>query len=168
MREKTDSEKKIEHAILPLLEEGGYELVQLLFFKSPQNWVLRILVDREGGITIDECVRLAKEMKHIISVEEIRELNRENLIFEVSSPGVERPLTKEQDFAKFAGRKVRIKTISSVNDSDPQRKNFTGALEGFSQGNIHLKLDDQSKVLIPFQKVDKAHLVYEGVFKKKK
>ncbi len=154
--------EKLEEAISPLLEEGGYELVMSSFFGTPTGWVLRFLIDREGGITLGECAKLLKEFRLIIAAESIPELEAHNYIFEVSSPGVERPLTKTAHFVKFVGHKIRLKTLSSLRGLDPNRKNFCGELLKCSDGEVSLRLEDQSIVSILLDNIEKANLVYEG------
>lgn len=166
MLKKQPFVEKLEEAISPLLEEGGYELVMSSFLRTPSGWVLRFLIDREGGMTLGECARLSKEFRLIIAAENIHELEAHNYLLEVSSPGVERPLTKEAHFVRFVGHKIRVKTISSLRDLDPNRKNFCGELLSCSNGEVSLRLEDQSIVSILFDNIEKANLIYEGEKKK--
>ena len=160
MRPKADFLQKIDKMLQPLFEEGGYELVDSTFYRTENGWTLRFLVDRVGGVTIDECVKLSKEVRHLIEVEDIPHIQAYNYYLEVSSPGLNRPLTKETDFVKFCGQKVKVKTLSSVLSSDPSRKNFQGELVACDKGKITLRLEGQGDVTISLEDVDKAHLVY--------
>ena len=162
MRPKLTFLKKIDKILEPLLEEGGYELIDSTFHRTENGWTLRFLMDRVGGITIDECVKLSKEVRHLIEVEDIPQIQAYDYYLEVSSPGLERPLTKERDFVRFCGRKVKVKTVSSVLSSDPSRKNFQGKLVACDKGEITLSLEGQGDVKISLEDIDKAQLVYEG------
>src|SRR3989338_3705160 len=162
MRSKLTFLKKIDKILEPLLEEGGYELIDSTFHRTENGWTLRFLMDRVGGITIDECVKLSREVRHLIEVEDIPQIQVYDYYLEVSSPGLERPLTKERDFVRFCGRKVKVKTVSSVLSSDPSRKNFQGKLVACDKGEITLSLEGQGDVKISLEDIDKAQLVYEG------
>jgi len=162
MRPKLTFLKKIDKILEPLLEEGGYELIDSTFHRTENGWTLRFLMDRVGGITIDECVKLSREVRHLIEVEDIPQIQVYDYYLEVSSPGLERPLTKERDFVRFCGRKVKVKTVSSVLSSDPSRKNFQGKLVACDKGEITLSLEGQGDVKISLEDIDKAQLVYEG------
>ncbi len=162
MRAKLTFLKKIDKILEPLFEEGGHELIDSTFHRTENGWTLRFLVDRVGGVSIQECAKLSREIRLLIEVEDIPQIQIYDYYLEVSSPGLERPLTKEADFVKFCGRKVKVKTVSSVLSSDPSRKNFQGELVACDKGDITLRLEDKGDVTISLEDIDKASLVYEG------
>jgi len=87
----------------------GLELVQVQYRREDHGWVLRILVDRPGGVSVDECGEFSREVSDLLDVEDLID-NSYNL--EVSSPGLDRPLIKPEDFERFAGREITLKTTS--------------------------------------------------------
>ena len=160
MREEI--QKQVETLILPILEEFGYELVDLQYRKEGQGMALCLFIDKPGGITLDDCVTVSREVEAILEIEDpIRSAYR----LEVSSPGLDRPLKKPADFARFAGRRVKVKT-SRMLDPDQRghsRKTFIGELLGLDDGNVRLELDDKRGGLaeIAFTDIEKANLVEE-------
>ena len=160
MREEI--QKQVETLILPILEEFGYELVDLQYRKEGQGMALCLFIDKPGGITLDDCVTVSREVEAILEIEDpIRSAYR----LEVSSPGLDRPLKKPADFARFAGRRVKVKT-SRMLDPDQRghsRKIFIGELLGLDDGNVRLALDDKRGGLaeIAFTDIERANLVEE-------
>ena len=110
---------KIEILIQPILEDLGYELVDLEYQRDQRGWILQIFLDKEGGINLDNCAAASREISSLLDVENIIP-TAYNL--EVSSPGIERPLKRIADFERFAGQLVKIKTLDSI-DPDASGKN---------------------------------------------
>ena len=137
----------------PLLEQFGFELVDLEFLSERGRWVLRIYLDKEGGITLDDCARVSGELGTLIDVKDVVP---HEYVLEVSSPGLNRPLKREKDFIRAIGRKIKLRTVSSLGG----RRNFTGNLTGFKEGILCLEVENQL-VYLPFKNVEKANLVYE-------
>ncbi len=137
----------------PLLEEMHLELVEVLFRCEGHGWVLRFFIDHEQGITIDDCAAVSREVSAYLEVEDIIE---HSYHLEVSSPGAERPLKTEKDFLRFAGKKVRIKLRSPLNE----QKVFVGILKGAEGENVLLEQDDQKNILkLAMENISKARLV---------
>src|SRR5918912_3742208 len=116
------------HLLEPIIAREGFELVEVEWAREGPAWVLRLYVDREGGVTIDHCQELSRTVEPVLDVEDFIE-PAYNL--EVSSPGVERPLRKPDDFERFAGQRAHVKAFAPVEDSAPgqgPRKNWTGIL----------------------------------------
>ena len=149
----------------PIIARDGFELVEVEWAREGSAWVLRLYVDREGGVTVDHCQELSRTVEPVLDVEDFIE-PAYNL--EVSSPGVERPLRKPQDFDRFAGQRAHVKTYAPVETLPPgaaataagPRKNWTGTLKGFKDGAVEIEVDG---VLhrIPHDKIAKAHLEYD-------
>jgi ribosome maturation factor RimP len=160
MRE--DNLTQIETLVLPILDDLGYELVDLQLQQDGKQLALRIFVDKPAGITLDDCVEVSREVSAILEVEDpIRSAYR----LEVSSPGLDRPLKKATDFERFAGKKARLKSKNLI-DPDQRgttRKTFVGTLLGFEDDNVRLELTDKQGgvIAIPLADLDKANLEEE-------
>ena len=124
----------------------GYELVD---FEHSGRGVLRVFIDKPGGISVDDCQTVSNQLTRLFPVENI---DYERL--EVSSPGLDRPLKKEADFVRFAGEKAQLKLRMPL----AGRKNFVGVIGGLSDGILQLDVDG-SLVEIELSNVDKARLV---------
>lgn len=126
----------------------GYELVD--FEISQRGKMLRVFLDKPGGITIDDCAQVSNHLSRLLAVELDYDYDR----LEVSSPGLDRPLKKESDFVRFAGQKVQLKLRIPLEG----RKNFIGMLQGIDAGDVQLDVDGV-KTSIPLSNVEKARLV---------
>jgi len=102
----------VEQFARPVLDDMGLELVEIQF-KQESGWVLRLFIDREGGINVDDCASVSRQVSTFLEVEEVI---RHAYTLEVSSPGLERPLKRVEDYIRFTGRRVRIKLRDPLND----------------------------------------------------
>jgi ribosome maturation factor RimP len=134
----------------PILESEGMELVDLEYQREAQGWVLRVYIDREGGVGVDDCARISAELGTNL---EVRDLIPNKYILEVSSPGLTRPLKKPADFEKFRNRPVRIKTFAPVEG----RRNFKGTLLGLEGDLVQVEVDGRGYG-IPLKSIAKANL----------
>jgi len=126
--------EQVEDCIAPLLAEMGIELVEGQFRKEGHGWVLRFYIDREGGVTLEDCRTVSREVSRFLEVEDpISHAYH----LEVSSPGLERPLKKKADFVRFAERKARIKMREEI---EGQRV-FVGLLQGVEEESAVLQID---------------------------
>jgi ribosome maturation factor RimP len=125
----------------------GFELVD--FERSPKGGLLRIFIDKPAGISVDDCAHVSHHLSRLLAVEGV---SYERL--EVSSPGLDRPLRSERDFARFAGEKARIKVRIAVNG----QRNFVGIVRAANDGKLELEVDG---TLLDFElkNVEKARLV---------
>ena len=138
--------------ITPVVEESGYELVDVEYKKEGKNWYLRIFIDKANGITLDDCQIVSRRLDELLDEWDIIP----NAYFlEVSSPGLERPLKKPTDYQRFTGKKVKIKTNETISD----RKNFVGEIMGIDDGVVIIQVEGQEKH-IPFNKISSAKLVF--------
>lgn len=142
---------QIEQLIEAPIETLGYELVGVEHIKNGSNTVLRIYIDAEQGISIEDCERVSHQVSGILEVEEPI---TSTYSLEVSSPGFDRPLFKERDFARFAGSEVKITMKLPVQG----RRNFKGVLQGMSDNDILIEVDGEVYEL-PLTKLSKARLV---------
>lgn len=145
--------QEVTDLVAPILEEMGYELVDVAWVMKSGRWVLQLFIDKEGGVTIDDCAAVSGEIGDLIDV---RDIIPHGYVLEVSSPGLDRPLKKLKDFRGAIGRKVKIRTARPKEG----RRNFTGRLERVEEDVITLLVDgtEQSFVL---EELEKANLVYE-------
>jgi len=153
--------EQIEQMIQPLLEDLGCELVDLEYQREQRGWVLRFFLDKVGGINLDDCAMASREISSLLDVENI--INTAYSL-EVSSPGIERPLKKPEDFKRFSGQLAKIKTLDSIDPdaSGKNRKTFIGTLSGLEGDEILLILKNTTDAIrIPLQQIDKANLKYE-------
>ena len=147
----------VTQSVTELIEPGlladRLELVDVEFNKEGKNWILRIYIDREGGVTLADCQKVSRLAGDLIEVEEVIE---PVYTLEVSSPGLNRVLKKEKDFLKYSGKKIYVQCHAPMDG----RKKFTGILTDFIDQSIHLEVDGQHYT-IPLNLVAKANLVIE-------
>ncbi|MCD9023402.1 ribosome maturation factor RimP [Cohnella silvisoli] len=140
----------VENFATSYLEENGLELVDVEYVKEGSNWFLRIYVDKEGGIDIDDCGRVSEFVS--AKLDELDPIE-EAYFLEVSSPGAERPLKKAEDVAKAVGKHVFVTTYEQINGA----KEFEGRLDGFD-GETMIVVIGRRKHAIPYNKVASARL----------
>jgi ribosome maturation factor RimP len=149
--------EKIVQIIEPVIESEGMEIIDLECLKMKYRWLVRIYIDKEGGVTIADCSEISKQAGDILDVYDVLP---GSYTLEVSSPGLDRPLTRDKDFIKYRGSTVRIKTAEKLDGV----KNFHGKLNDYldENGTKTLIVDVSGKIYhIPRDMVVKAHLVYE-------
>ena len=150
---KTPIAQLVMDLIEPVLEAEGLELVDVEYKKEGPNWILRIFIDKEGGVTVADCQKVSHLTGDLIDVEETIKIP---FNLEVSSPGLDRSLKREKDFLKFKGKRIRLHSLSPI---DNKRK-FTGILADFKDQIIFIDLDGKP-FEIPLSQVAKANLVIE-------
>ena len=138
MTRKETYESRTEQFLLPLLEEHQFELVDVEYVKEAGNWYLRAYIDKEGGVTIDDCQNVSRAFNEILDRENYID---DQYIFEVSSPGLTRPLKKEKDYEKSIGRMIEIKLFSPVDKS----KEYSGVLKEYDKDTVTISIDDVTK-----------------------
>jgi ribosome maturation factor RimP len=144
---------------LPILKSAGLELVDIEFVRAGRDAVLRLFIDKEGGITLDDCADVSRELSAILDVED---LIPARYTLEVSSPGLDRPLKGPADYERFAGRLVKVRTYELLpDDAGNKRKTFLGHLEGLVDGNVRLRLIEGQTASISLEKIAKANLDFE-------
>lgn len=140
---RVDIEQLIEKVVVGM----GFELVD--FELSPGGRLLRIFLDIERGVTVDDCATVSNQLQRMLEVEQV-DYDR----LEVSSPGLDRPLKKLTDFERFSGQEVQIKLSLPIDN----QRNFVGVLGGVRDGEVVLATDN-GEVLLPFDDISKARLV---------
>jgi ribosome maturation factor RimP len=145
--------KKVKEAILPVLSRRGLQLVDMEFVREHQGRVLRIFLDKEGGITLDDCSDVSGEMGDVLDVADII---GERYHLEISSPGLDRRVRDPLDFNRFAGRMIKVKMTDPVEG----RRAFSGVLLGMEGESAAVEVDGR-KFLLPLESIEKANLKYE-------
>ena len=140
-------EQKTEEYLTPIVEEYGFELVDVEYVKEGSNWYLRAYIDKPGGITIDDCEVVSREFSEILDAQDYIE---DSYIFEVSSPGLGRPLKKEKDFQRNLGKEVEIRTYRMVD----KQKEFRGILKQYDSDTVTIEQEDGTERV--FAKKDMA------------
>jgi len=143
--------KKVEALLEPLLEAEGLSLVDIAFTWEPGGWVLRVLIDKKQGVTLDDCALVSREFGQLMDVENIIPTSYR---LEVSSPGLDRPLKKEADFIAYTGRRVHIKTRDPI----AGRRNFKGDLIGCDEGKVRVRVAGSEVFTIPLSAILRANL----------
>jgi ribosome maturation factor RimP len=134
----------------PIVADEGMELVDIEYRREARGWVLRLYIDQEKGVSLDDCVRISQEIGRSLDVED---LIPAPYTLEVSSPGLNRPLKKEADFIKYRERKIKVKTIDPIGN----RRQFKGRLLDVSDQRIEMEME-QGTVWIPLSNIAKANL----------
>jgi len=150
---------QVESLVMPILDDLGFELVDLQYKQEGSQWALRIFIDKPGGVVLDDCATVSREVGAIL---EIEDLIKSSYRLEVSSPGLDRPLKKPADFERFSGQKIKLKTLALL-DPDQRghtRKTFVGTLLGLEGDQVRLELDDKQGGLavIPLAGIEKVNL----------
>ena len=149
---------RIQAAVTEVVSFAGMELVHLEFRREGAGLVLRLYIDKEGGVTLDDCARISRLVSSQLDADDPIP-NRYTL--EVSSPGLDRPLVRDEDYRRFAGHFVRLTTAAPL---EGQRR-FSGRLVGLSDGSVRLALEDGREMAIPREQVAIARLA-DDVFEK--
>lgn len=138
MSRREEYEQKTEQLLEPIVEELCFELVDVEYVKEGGTWYLRAYIDKPGGITVDDCEAVSRRFSDILDQEDYIE---DSYVFEVSSPGLGRPLKKEKDFKRSIGEEVEIRTYRAVD----RQKEFTGILKDFDESTVTIMYEDDTE-----------------------
>ena len=146
--EKLDNQQKIiekiEKIVTPVVNEMGLSLVDIEYMQDGGYWYVRIYVENlNGEITLEECAAISGKID-----EDVDKLIEQRFFLEVSSPGIERPLKKIEDFIRFKGEKIKVSLKHKIND----KKSFEGIITECKDNIIFLEIEEENIVEIPFQK----------------
>lgn len=154
MKNRTGSiTERVYELIEPILETMHIELVDVEYLTERGRWILRVYIDKNGGVTLDDCARVSGEIEYPIDVQDIIE---HEYVLEVSSPGLNRPLRKEKDYQRANGKKVKIKISFPLEG----RQRFTGYLRNLDDEYLHIEVDGRL-FRLPRRNIVKANLVYD-------
>ena len=135
MAKREEYEAKAEQFLTKLLAEYQFELVDVEYVKEAGNWYLRAYIDKEGGITVDDCEVVSRRFSDWLDQEDFIE---DSYIMEVSSPGLGRPLKKDKDFERSLGEEVEIRLYKPRN----KQKEFTGILKAYDKDTVTIETED--------------------------
>ncbi len=147
MSRKEMYEQRTEELLFPMIEEYQFELVDVEYVKEGGNWYLRAYIDKEGGITVDDCELVSRRMSDLLDEKDFIE---ESYIFEVSSPGLGRPLKKEKDYRRSLGKEVEIRTYRAIE----KEKEFYGILKSYDETTVTIEMEEDKEMI--FAKTDIA------------
>lgn len=144
----------VEKLAQPILQEMELELVDIEYVKEGKNWFLRVFIDKEQGVDIEDCGLVSEKLS--VALDEVDPIPH-NYFLEVSSPGAERPLKKEKDFLRAIGKHVHVRTYEPIDGE----KIFEGKLLDYSEGTLTIEVRIKTRLktfVIPREKVAKARL----------
>ena len=147
MSRKDEYEQKAEKLLTPIVESRKFELVDVEYVKEGGSWYLRAYIDKEGGITVDDCEAVSREFSDILDKEDFIE---DSYILEVSSPGLGRPLKKEKDYRRSLGKELEIRTFRQMEG----KKEFYGILKAYDDNSVTIETDEGQEMT--FRKSDLA------------
>lgn len=154
---KKQIEAACEELVLPIIGERGFELVDVEYVKEGSNYYLRVYLDKEGGITIDDCVDVSRVLNP--ELDKYENEFKEPYILEVSSPGLLRPLKKDKDFERNLGKMLEIKLFRPLENS--RVKELEAELETFDGNTITVILEDDTKAVIDRSNLALVRLAFE-------
>lgn len=137
MTKKEQYEDKTEKLVLPILKEQGFDLYDIEYVKEGGNYFLRVFIDKEGGITINDCELVSRRFSDLL---DNHDYIADSYILEVSSPGLGRQLKKDKHLEKSLGEEVEIKLYQAVD----KKKEFIGILSEYNKDKIVIHEDDKS------------------------
>lgn len=138
MSRREEYEQKTEQLLEPIIKELCFELVDVEYVKEGGTWYLRAYIDKPGGITVDDCEAVSRRFSDVLDREDYIE---DSYVFEVSSPGLGRPLKKEKDFKRSIGEEVEIRTYRAID----RQKEFTGILKDFDESTVTIMYEDDTE-----------------------
>lgn len=139
-------EQKTEELILPIVEGNGFELVDVEYVKEAGTWYLRAYIDKPGGITVDDCEAVSRKFSEVLDEKDYVE---DTYIFEVSSPGLGRPLKKDKDFQRSLGEEVEIRTYRPIE----RQKEFIGELKAYDKESVTIVYEDDTEQTFQRQEI---------------
>lgn len=145
MTKRESYEAKAEALLAPIVESFGFELVDVEYVKEGSNWYLRGYIDKEGGITVNECVDVSRIFSDKLDEADFIE---DSYIMEISSPGLGRPLKKEKDYVRSMGKELEIRTYRAIN----REKEFYGILTAYDADTV--TIEDEDGNTMTFNKSD--------------
>lgn len=150
---KKDIPAVVEAMVLPIVQELNLELVDVEFVKEGAHWYLRVFLDKDGGIDVEDCSSVSEQLSQLLDEQDPIP---QAYMLEVSSPGLDRPLKKQADFAKYAGRLVRVKTYAPLDG----KKELVGELKGLEGEDVVLTVEGR-EVRIPWERAASIRLEIE-------
>lgn len=154
MTKREEYEQKTEKLLIPIMEANGFELVDVEYVKEAGNWYLRAYIDKPGGITVDDCEVVNRELGDLLDRDDFID---DSYILEVSSPGLGRPLKKERDFIRSKGEEVEIRTYRMVD----RQKEFRGVLRAWDKDTVTIETEDGQEQIFDRDNIALIRLAFD-------
>ncbi len=154
MSKREEYEQLTEELVMPIIEQNNFELVDVEYVKEASNYYLRIYIDKEGGITVDDCEIVSRALGDLLDAKDFIE---ESYVLEVSSPGLGRPLKKEKDFKRSIGMEVEIHLYKAID----RQKDYTGVLIAYSDDDVTIAVDDDKEMKIERKNIALIRLAFD-------
>ncbi len=154
MSKRESYESQAEALLQPIVDRLGFELVDVEYVKEGSTWYLRAYVDKEGGITINDCEAVSRAFSEKLDEKDFID---EAYIMEVSSPGLGRPLKKEKDFARSIGKEVEIRTFRPIN----HEKEFYGILTAYDADRVTVRAEDGEEQIFERKDIALIRLAFD-------
>lgn len=154
MSKREEYEQLTEELVMPIIEQNNFELVDVEYVKEASNYYLRIYIDKEGGITVDDCEIVSRALGDLLDAKDFIE---ESYVLEVSSPGLGRPLKKEKDFKRSIGMEVEIHLYKAID----RQKDYTGVLIAYSDDDVTIAVDDYKEMKIERKNIALIRLAFD-------
>ena len=154
MTKREEYEQKTEKLLMPIMEANGFELVDAEDVKEAGNWYLRAYIDKPGGITVDDCEVVNRELGDLLDRDDFID---DSYILEVSSPGLGRPLKKERDFIRSKGEEVEIRTYRMVD----RQKEFRGVLKAWDKDTVTIETEDGQEQIFDRDNIALIRLAFD-------
>ena len=138
----------------PIIEAFGMELLKVEMLTKRKGKILRLYIDKEGGVSLNDCIKISRQINPVLDIENVIP---GSYTLEVSSPGMDRPLTKEKDFLKYKGKKARIQIKEPIEN----RKNFQGKIVDVKEKVLVFGIEEGKIIEIPLFLIIKANLIPE-------
>lgn len=154
MARREEYESKVEAYLLPVVKEHNFELVDVEYVKEAGTWYLRAYIDKEGGISVDDCEVVSRKLGEWLDE---KDFIADSYILEVSSPGLGRPLKKEKDFVRSIGKDVELKLYRALN----KQKDFTGILKAHDKDTVTITMEDGTEMVFNRQDIALIRLAFD-------
>ena len=154
MTKREEYEQKTEKLLMPIMEANGFELVDVEYVKEAGNWYLRAYIDKPGGITVDDCEVVNRELGDLLDRDDFID---DSYILEVSSPGLGRPLKKERDFIRSKGEEVEIRTYRMVD----RQKEVRGVLKAWDKDTVTIETEDGQEQIFDRDNIALIRLAFD-------
>lgn len=154
MTKRETYEARTEAFLLPLLEQHQFELWDVEYVREAGNWYLRAYIDKEGGITVDDCEVISRLLSDWLDKEDFID---DSYIMEVSSPGLGRPLKKDRDFERSIGEEVEIRLYKPRE----KQKEFTGLLKSFDAGTVTIETEEGNEIIFERPEIALIRLAFD-------
>lgn len=154
MTKHEEYELKTAQLLEPVLVKHNFELYDVEYVKEGGNWYLRAYIDKENGITVDDCVMVSRTLSDLLDQ---HDFISDSYVLEVSSPGLGRQLKKDKHFEKSIGEEVEVKLYKAVN----KQKEFVGILKTFDQKSLTLEFEDETEMIIPRADISTVRLTFD-------